>query len=79
LIVIVVVVLAVPASRPKLTDVAPAAIGYVLFTGKMVGLLEVKLITAPPAGAGALRVIYRYAVPPLPIVAGLMVKLLIVI
>ena len=74
----VVEVAAVPAPKPGLATVWPAEMVYVLVTGKMLGLLEVRVMVAPPVGAGALRVRFKYAVPPLLIGLGVIVKLLIV-
>jgi hypothetical protein len=41
-------------------------------------LLELRLMVAPPVGAAALRVMFRFAVLPLTTVVGLTVTLLIV-
>ena len=48
-----------------------------MVTGNAVVLLEKRLIAAPPAGAVSERVIVRFAVPPLVIVEGPIVKLAI--
>jgi hypothetical protein len=47
-------------------------------TGKALELLEVSVTLAPPVGAAALRVMVSVAEPPLVIVAGLTLTLLIV-
>ena len=53
----------------------PAGTVYGVVTGSNDGLLEVRLIAAPPAEADLERVMVKSAVPPLEIVDGLIVNL----
>lgn len=63
-----------PVVTPKLADVAPAGTMMLAGTVTTFALLLIRLITAPPAGAGALNVTVPVEAEPPLTLAGLSVK-----